>query len=86
MLELSDPEGLHPVERTYAGAVCEEQQRVGKTHIGAFCRELYPIGFPCWSRAKECEEEGQAERKCDGLTTAPIPHASAPLRGEGHKE
>ena len=33
-LERSVPEGLHPVEGTHAGAVCEELQPVGRTHVG----------------------------------------------------
>jgi len=33
MLEQPVPEGLHPVEGTQAGAVCEELQPVGRTHV-----------------------------------------------------
>jgi len=35
MLEQSVPEGLHPVEKTHAGAVLEELQPMGGTHVGA---------------------------------------------------
>lgn len=42
-LELSIPEGLHPMERTLAGAVHEELQPVGRTNLGAVCEGLYPM-------------------------------------------
>jgi len=43
MLEQSVPEGLHPMEGTHTGAVCEELQPVGRTHNGEVCGELSPI-------------------------------------------
>jgi len=50
MLEQPVPEGLHPVEGTHAGAVCEELQTVGRTHVGEVCGELSPVkGTSCWS-------------------------------------
>jgi len=55
-LEPSVPEGLHPMEGTHAGAICEEVQPVGRTHVGAVHGGLSPVGgTPHWSRA-ECEE------------------------------
>jgi len=44
MLEQPVPEGLHPVEGTHAGAVCEELQPVGRTHVGVAHGELSPVG------------------------------------------
>jgi len=37
---------------------------------------------PHTGAGEECEEEGAAETKCDELTTTPIPHPPALLRGE----
>lgn len=34
---------------------------------------------------EKCEEKGAAERSCDGLTTAPIPHLPVLLRVGGHR-
>ena len=42
-LEQPVPEGLHPVGRAQAGAVCEELQPVGRTHIGEVHGELSPV-------------------------------------------
>jgi len=56
MLEQSVPEGLHPVEGTHSGAVCEELQPMARTHIGEFHGGLSPMGgTPSCSR-EECEE------------------------------
>jgi len=53
MLEQSVPEGLHPVGRTHAGAVCEELQPVGRTHTGEVYGGLSLVGGnPCWSRGR----------------------------------
>ena len=53
MLEQSVPEGLHPVDGTHTGAVCEELQPVGRTHIGEVCGGLSPVGgTPRWSRGR----------------------------------
>ena len=53
MLEQCAPEGLHTMERTHAGAVCEELQPVGMTHVGEVHEGLYPVGgTPCWSRER----------------------------------
>ena len=43
-LEQSVPEGLQPIEGTYAGAICEELQLVGRTHAKEVCGGLSPIG------------------------------------------
>ncbi|GAB0187278.1 hypothetical protein GRJ2_001193100 [Grus japonensis] len=49
-LEQSVPEGLHLMEETHAGAVHEELQPVGRTHIEVH-GGLSPMGgTPCWSR------------------------------------
>jgi len=53
MLEQPVPEGLHPVGRTHAGAVCEELQPVGRTHVGEVRGELSPMrGTSPWSRGR----------------------------------
>ena len=44
MLGQSVPEGLHPVEGTHAGAVCEELQLIGRTHVGEVHGGLSPVG------------------------------------------
>ena len=50
-LEQSAPEGLHAVEGTHAGAVCEQLQPMGRTHVGEVCGGLSPMGgTPQWSR------------------------------------
>ncbi|GAB0180379.1 zinc finger and BTB domain-containing protein 5 [Grus japonensis] len=49
-LEQSGPEGLHPMEGTHAGAVCEEPQPMGRTHVGEVC------GGPHAGAGEECEE------------------------------
>lgn len=54
-LEHSAPEGLKPVEKSHAGAVCEGQHPVGGTPIGA---------------GEECET-GTAERTCYQLVANP---------------
>ncbi|OPJ76498.1 hypothetical protein AV530_016170 [Patagioenas fasciata monilis] len=76
-LEQSVPEGLHPVEGT-AGAVNEELQPVGGTHVSEVHGELSPVGgTPHWSRGRvrspPPEEEGAEEIMCDKLTTTLIP-------------
>jgi len=54
MLEQPVPEGLHPVEGTHAGAVCEELQPVGMTHVGDVREELSPMrGTSRWSKEGE---------------------------------
>ena len=53
MLKHPIPEGLHPVGRTHAGAVCEELHSMGRTHVGEVCGELCPVrGTSRWSRAR----------------------------------
>ena len=53
MLEQPVPEGLHLVGGTHAGAVHEEQQPVGRTHIGELCGELSPVRDTShWSRGR----------------------------------
>jgi len=80
-LEQPVSEGLHPVGRTHAGAVCEELQSVGRTHIGEVCGELSPMrgtfALEQWKsvRSLPSEEEGAAETTCDELTITPISHS-----------
>jgi len=50
-LEQRVPEGWHPVEGNFAGAVHEELQLVGRTHAGEVCGELSPV-----TGTSECEE------------------------------
>ena len=79
MLEQSIPEGLHPVERTHAGAVCEELQPMGRTHVGEVHGGLSPCGRdPMLEQGKSVrsppsEEEETAETMGDQLTATPIP-------------
>ncbi|GAB0181374.1 AN1-type zinc finger protein 5-like [Grus japonensis] len=62
---------------THAGAVREELQPVGRTHVGEGphagageeCEEPYP------------DEQGAAETPCDELTTTPIPQTTVLLVG-----
>ena len=52
-MEQPVPEGLQPVGRIHAGAVCEELQPVGRTHIEKVCGELSPVrGTSYWSRGR----------------------------------
>ncbi|GAB0183427.1 hypothetical protein GRJ2_000808000 [Grus japonensis] len=52
-LEQSAPEGLRFVEGTHAGAVHEELQPMGRTHVGEVCGGLSAMGgTPCWSRGR----------------------------------
>ena len=52
-LDQSVPEGLHPVERTCAWAVCEELQPVGGTRAVEVHGGLCPMGgIPHWSRGR----------------------------------
>ena len=68
------PEGLHPAERTHAGAV------EGLT-LEKFMEDCLPWEGPHGGAGEECEEEGAAETTCDELTTTPIPRPPVPLRG-----
>jgi len=43
-LEQSVSEGLYPIKKIRAGAVCEELQPVGRTHTAAVDKGLYPMG------------------------------------------
>jgi len=43
MLQQPVSEGLHPVEGTHAGAVCEELQPMGRTHFEEVRGELSPV-------------------------------------------
>ncbi|TRZ07982.1 hypothetical protein HGM15179_019128 [Zosterops borbonicus] len=81
MLEQSVPEGLYPMERTQARAVCGELHPLRMTHIGGVREGLSPMGgTPYWS-GEEHEEEGAAETKHYVLTTTCIPHPPVPLEG-----
>jgi len=75
--------------RTHAGAVREELQPVGRTHIGEGCGELRDLTLERGKsvRSPPPEEEGVAETTCDELTITPIPHPPVPLREgeEGEK-
>jgi len=44
MLKQPVPKGLHPVEGTHTGVVCEELQPVGRTQVGG--------GTLLWSRGR----------------------------------
>ncbi|GAB0183450.1 AN1-type zinc finger protein 5-like [Grus japonensis] len=55
-LEQFAPEGLHPMEGTHAGAVCEELQPMGRTHIGEVHGGLSPMGGTHAGAGAECEE------------------------------
>ena len=77
-LEQSVPEGLHHVEGTHAGAVCEELQPVGRTH-----GEVQEVPMEGLSPS---EEEGAAETMCDELTATPIPYSPAHCWGGGGRE
>jgi len=87
MLEQPVPEGLHLVQGTHAGTVCEELQPMGRTHFGELCGELSPVRGTfmleqwksVWSLPPE--EEGATETMCDELTITPIPQPLALLRG-----
>ena len=59
-------EGLHPV---------------GRTHAEAVCGELSLVERPQAEAEEECEEEGAAETTCDELTITPIPHPLVLLGG-----
>jgi len=77
MLEQSVPEGLHPIKRTHAGAVREEQQPVGRIHIGEVHGRLSERD-PTLQQGQNVkssppEEEGETETTCDALTTTPLP-------------
>lgn len=62
-----------PVERTHTGALCEELQPVGRNHIGEGFEGLSHLDVnPCWSRGRE--DKGTTEIKCYELTTILIPH------------
>jgi len=74
---------LQPMEENSprAGVYYLEKLRLWKTHAGAglSCR----TGKTHSGAGDKCEEEGAAEMSCYGLTTSPIPHPPALLRGEG---
>lgn len=44
LLQKPDPEGLHLVEITLAGAVHVELQPMGRTYFGEICGGLSPVG------------------------------------------
>jgi len=67
------------------GAVCEELQPVGRTHVGEVCGELSPVRTTFTLKQGQSvrslppEEKGAAETACDELTVTPIPCPPAPL-------
>jgi len=65
------------MKRTHAGAVCEELQPMGRTHIG----EVWDRLMGRTQRWEDHEEERAAEMKNCELTTAFIPYPPVPLRG-----
>jgi len=75
------------VEGSHTGAVSEELQPVGSTHVGEVCGELSPVrGNFMLEQGKSVrslppEGQGAAETTCDELTVTPIPCHPAPLRG-----
>jgi len=87
MLEQPVPEGLHPMEGTHTGAVCEELKPMGRTCVREVCGELSPMtGAFMLEQGKSVrstppEKEGAAETTCDELTVTPIPRPTALLRG-----
>ncbi|GAB0180894.1 AN1-type zinc finger protein 5-like [Grus japonensis] len=63
MLEQSVPEGLYPVEGTHAGAVGEELQPEGRTHVAEVRGGLSPMGgTPCCFLSRPCRGGGVNER------------------------
>ena len=70
------------MEGTHAGAIQEELQPVGRTHVGEVCGELSPVRGTFTLelgqsvRSLPAEEEGAAETTCDELTLTPIPRPS----------
>lgn len=58
------PEGLHPMEETHAGAIHEELQSTGRTHIGGLWRTV-PHGGEFLPLRRE-------RQQCDKLTTTLI--------------
>jgi len=74
------------MERTHAGAGCEELQAVGRTHIGAVRGGLFAVGRTHTGIGEECEEEGGTETTYDELTASSIPHRPAPLGGRRQRK
>lgn len=52
MLEQPVPEGLHPMKRDHAGAVCKGKKPMGRTHIEKVCRGLFPVEI-CFSEMEQ---------------------------------
>ena len=81
-LEQSVPEGLHPVERTHAGAVLEELQPLEGPKLELLMKDCLPWERPHVWVGEKCEEEGESERNCYGLTATPIPHPACTTPGK----
>ncbi|KAM9590860.1 uncharacterized protein ACIBXB_005909 [Morphnus guianensis] len=81
-LELSIPEGLHPVERTHAGAVRGELQPVEGPTLEKFVEDCLPWEGPHAGAGGEFEEEGVEETTCDELTAIPVPPSTCATQGE----
>ncbi|KAK4830014.1 hypothetical protein QYF61_008277 [Mycteria americana] len=80
MLKQSVPEGLHPVERTHAGAVCEVQP-VGGTHVEEVREELQPMER---THVEEVREELQPmERTHVGEVHGGLLHGRDPMLDQG---
>ena len=76
------------MERTHAGAVCEELQGKdwGRSSGGTVsCGRDPTLEQGKSVRSPPPEEEGAAETTCDELTATPIPHPPAPLGGGGRE-
>jgi len=58
---------------------------MGRTYVGEVCGELSPVRgtfmLEQGRSVRRLSPEGQGARKCDELTTTPIPCPPAPLRG-----
>lgn len=77
------PGGLHPVEETPTGAVCEERQTGGRTQTREDCGGLSCGRNPLLEQGKDVkspssEAEGASETICDALTMTLIPCQAAP--------
>ena len=85
-LEQPVPEGLHPVEGTHAGVVCEDLQPMGRSHFGEVHRELWE-GSHAGSGA-ECEESSPWGGKSDRDSmwrTDRNPHSQCPCAAWGEE-
>ncbi|KAK4832829.1 hypothetical protein QYF61_025817, partial [Mycteria americana] len=73
------------MERSHAGAVCEELQPVEGPTLEKFVKDCISWEGPHAGAGEDHEEEHAAEMKRYELTTTPIPHPPVPLRGRRQK-